>query len=68
MSVVTCTSKINYYDYKLSEINPFLCDQERLEDKDLCLFYEESYLKDHNYPENKETVIEKLYKIIEESI
>jgi uncharacterized protein YjbI with pentapeptide repeats len=51
----------------LEKLETFECDVERIEGKDLCLFHDETYLKDSNHPENKDKVIEKLQKIIENS-
>jgi len=51
----------------LEKLETFECDVERIEGKDLCLFHDETYLKDSNHPENKKMVIEKLQEKIENS-
>jgi hypothetical protein len=46
----------------------FTCDQESLVNKDVCLFHDDTYLKDSNRSENKDKVIQKLNDRIDESI
>ena len=62
-----CTFEKEHQDYQSGESETFRCDVERIEGKDLCLFHDESYLKDSNQPENKRMVIEKLKERIENS-
>jgi hypothetical protein len=62
-----CSYKSEYYDFQSYKTKTFPCDQEPLENKDVCLFHNKSYLKDRNHPENKNKVIERLQKRIENS-
>jgi len=65
MADATCTYKLEYYDHKSKKQEPFHCDQQRLEGKDLCLFHDETYLKED--PKNEKEVIKKLLEKMENS-
>ncbi len=63
-----CSFRQEYYDLKIQRFETFQCDQEACENKDVCLFHDDAYLKDNNHPENKDKVIQKLYDRIYDSL
>jgi uncharacterized protein YjbI with pentapeptide repeats len=65
--VIKCTFEHYYYDYGSNKDETFYCKEERV-NKDFCLFHDETYLKDSNHPENKNNVIKKLCKKIDDGV
>ena len=63
-----CTFTHKYYNYETIKTETFECDQLPIGDKGLCLFHYDEYLKDKIHPENKENIIRRLNRRIENSI
>ncbi len=65
---IPCTYEQEYWNYESQENHLFECEIESVENKNFCLFHDETYLKDSNHPENKDNVITKLSEKVDNSI